>query len=167
MNEAMNELARDYAFLTVLLFVVFFLLGLFAAFARSEDIPVERKALLTKRELEAFRNLCSLFPNHHIAPQVAMGAIVQTERSLASARKTSVRNTFDRKIVDFVVLHPQTGKIEFLIEIDDWSHNASKDARRDAITKAAGYRTIRHPAGAKVDRISLEATIRQALAPTA
>lgn len=138
-----------------------------AASGRDSDLPVEPKRLMTARELEAFRHLRSLFPNYHVAPQVAMGAIIQTRSGLGSSLRTKIRNEFDRKIVDFVVVEPETGKIAFLIEIDDSSHRADKDSRRDAITKAAGYRTIRHRAGAKVDRASLQATIRQALEPVA
>lgn len=126
----------------------------------NKSLPVRAKALLTQRELQAFHHLQALLPHLHIAPQVAMGAIVEQEPRLDRSDAFKVRNRFDRKIVDFVAFEPITGKIAFLIEIDDSSHNTARDAERDAITESAGYITIRHPARAKVTHAAIAATLR-------
>ena len=97
-----------------------------------------------ERHLNLSARLCSRF--------------VTAEQS--TQRGEVCRNRFDRKIVDFVAFEPITGKIAFLIEIDDSSHNTARDAERDAITESAGYITIRHPARAKVTHAAIAATLR-------
>jgi Protein of unknown function (DUF2726) len=55
----------------------------------------------------------------------------------------AARNRFAQKIVDFVVVTRETAEVVAIIELDDRTHSAAKDARRDAMTASAGYRTIR------------------------
>ena len=48
--------------------------------------------------------------------------------------------------VDYVVEDRASGRIMLLIELDDRTHNASKDRDRDQLTARAGYTTVRLPA---------------------
>ncbi|MGO7251533.1 hypothetical protein ACCS63_34945, partial [Rhizobium brockwellii] len=60
-----------------------------------------------------------------------------------------------------VVQDRNSGAIVALIEVDDYSHNAAHDAKRDAMTARAGYTTLRIPGRTKPTL----ANVRQALAP--
>jgi very-short-patch-repair endonuclease len=46
-----------------------------------------------------------------------------------------------------------------LVELDDWSHDESRDALRDAMTDAAGYRTIRIPGNPRPTAESVRAAV--------
>ncbi len=72
-----------------------------------------------------------------------MGALLDAPRVLGRRRHISDRNAFSQKIVDFVVQDRASGRILALIEIDDHTHVPAHDRARDAMTSAAGYRTIR------------------------
>ena len=80
-------------------------------------------------------------------PQVSFGALLM-------AKTRAVRNTFDRKIADFVVC-TKAFDVLAAVELDDSSHrgNEAKDARRDALLKAAGYRVLRYARIPDVDRV--------------
>ena len=83
-------------------------------------------------------------PRHRIMAQVAMGALLQAaEASSWQAKFTRYR--FAQKIVDFVIVSRRTGEVLAIVELDDYTHDFFKDMKRDAMTSAAGYRTIRIP----------------------
>lgn len=69
--------------------------------------------------------------------QVSLGA-------LPSSRSRASRNTFDRKIADFVVCD-KAFQVLATVELDD-SHWGSKarDTARDLLLTAAGYRVLRY-----------------------
>lgn len=107
------------------------------------------KPFMTRREQAALAALEQVLPMYRIHAQVAMGALLKVP-SVPGRRVTPADwNPFARKIVDFVVEDPTTGKVVALIEVDDGSHDAVKDRERDTMTARAGYRTLRIPAGAK------------------
>lgn len=101
-----------------------------------------RKRFLTEPETRVLGFLETALPQHRVMTQVAMGALVsagETDRRRALA----TRNRFSRKIVDFAIVTRDTAEVVALVELDDSSHSPLKDAKRDAMTAAAGYRTIR------------------------
>jgi len=57
----------------------------------------------------------------------------------------SLRNRFDRKVADYVICARNTFQVVAIIELDDRTHDykKEKDAERDAMLNAAGYRTER------------------------
>lgn len=117
--------------------------------AGSKTPQVQAKPLLTKREREALIAIEAALPGHRIYPQVAMGALMTTKPRLDKKVSTSTRNRFAQKIVDFVAEDRHSHEL-LLIEVDDRTHKSAKDKERDAMTAAAGYRTVRVPAGAKL-----------------
>lgn len=134
----------------LLVAAAFIVLVLVLASGRSSGaLPVEARQLLTKREREALSALEAALPHCRIYPQVAMGALIKVKSGLPAKKRASVRNRFAQKIVDFVVEDRQSGEL-LLIEVDDRTHDAAKDRQRDAITVAAGYRTVRIPAGTRL-----------------
>ena len=90
-----------------------------------------------------------------------MGALLQVPHRLSRILSCADRNSFPQKIVDFVVQDRNSGAIVALIEVYDYSHNAARDAERDAMKARAGFTTIRIPGRPKPTL----ANVRQALAP--
>lgn len=126
----------------------------------ENQLPLAPKPLMTKRELTVLPLIEAHFPNCRVHAQVAMAALIKLKAGVDKKKRTSVRNRFDRKIIDFVVEEKQTGEIVAIVELDDKTHNATKDAARDAITAAAGYKTIRIPAGTRLTYAAVGAILR-------
>jgi very-short-patch-repair endonuclease len=95
------------------------------------------KRPLTEREQAMFFRLQQAFPDHVVMPQVAFSALL-------SATTVQSRNTFDRKVADFV-LCTKAFEVVCAIELDDASHRSkgAKDAARDKMLSAAGYTVAR------------------------
>lgn len=107
------------------------------------------KPLMTQRERAILVQIERILPAYRIHAQVAMGALLMAPSGPGRRHAHSDRNAFAQKIIDFVVEDPATGLIVALIEVDDRSHASGKDRARDAMTGAAGYRTLRIPAGTR------------------
>jgi len=84
-----------------------------------------------------FFRLTATYPQHVVLAQVAFSALVDT-------RDRPTRNTFNRKVADFVLCDKSFAVIA-VIELDDKSHRGREatDADRDAILVRAGYRVLR------------------------
>ena len=118
------------------------------------------KSMLTLNELEFLGRLEAAAPEFRICPQVAMGSLLEpgVPRNQGQAYMR-LRSMFAQKIVDFVAQNRESGEIVAIIELDDRTHNAAKDARRDTMLASAGYKTVRWASAAKPD----VAAIRSAL----
>lgn len=104
---------------------------------------VRPKLLLTPPERRFLSILEDALPECRIYVQVAMGALIEPARGLSQRDRMRVRGRFSQKIVDYVIEHAANGEIIALVELDDRTHSAAADRSRDAITQAAGYRTVR------------------------
>lgn len=138
-----------HALLPILLIgvVVFFLLAGRAnqrGSARKGDSSTRyvRRRLMTAREFQFFGALRAALPDAVIHSQVAMAALIDVEGGTRAAR-----NSFDRKIFDFVVCRAD-GDVLYVIELDDKSHGSEKARRRDSvkdsIAHAVGLRVLRY-----------------------
>ena len=103
---------------------------------------IQRKRLLTPNEVEFLFRLQRALPSHHIFPQVSFAAFLTDDGKLSKKSSWAVRAKFDRKIADYVVCD-QNFAIIALVELDDRTHVAAADRHRDALTRAAGYQTLR------------------------
>jgi len=141
--------------LPLLLILAFWLL-------KPDAYRYEGKPLLTRNELDFYRTLRQAFADYdvEIFPQVAMNAFIKPARGESGKRYSAARGTFAQKHVDFLVCDADTLEILVIIELDDRMHSASRDAARDAITRAAGYTTLRFHSRRKPDA----AEIRQLFA---
>ena len=85
-----------------------------------------------------FTRLKEAFPHHHILAQVAFSALITHDQM-------NMRNQFNRKVTDFVVLDRDYNVLA-IIELDDPTHigKESEDAERDAMLLEAGYQVIRY-----------------------
>lgn len=130
-----NELIRSIQPLPI--FLVAFLIAAVAATRRgSKESPSARKPL-TNREQAMYFRLQSALPEYVVLAQVSFGALLK-------AKSFAARNTYDRKIADFVVCS-KAFEVIAVIELDDASHNnkQAQDGKRDQLLQKAGYKTMR------------------------
>lgn len=90
---------------------------------------------MTPNEVEFLYRLERALPQYRVFPQVSMGALI-------GADTYQQRMQFAMKIVDFVICRLDMSVV-CIIELDDATHNPLKDLQRDALTRKAGYTTIR------------------------
>lgn len=93
--------------------------------------PYRAREILTANERDMFARLAKALPEKHVFPQVAMGALVTVAPAMGEAVGRAIRARFDRKIVDFVVVDRDTFDVEAIIELDDRTHDRTRDAARD------------------------------------
>lgn len=129
--------------------------------ARAGVPPVKGKPLMTDREVKFCRLLRHAAAPLHVAPQVAMAAIV-THADWLMRAPYAVRSRFDRKMIDFLLVDDD-GKVRLIVELDDRTHDVTKDAARDAITARAGHSTLRVIGVTARDPYLLKAAIDGAL----
>lgn len=116
-------------------------------------VPLKPRKPLTDNEQPMYFRLRETFPEHVVLAQVAFSALL-------TASNRAGRNTFDRKVADFV-LCTKAFEVVAVIELDDSSHKgrAASDAARDRLLTTAGYRVIRF------QRTPDVAALRTAIAP--
>ena len=129
--------------LLLLVVVLVFLAALAVAIqakrgAGANRSPITRRPPLTKREQSMHFRLVQSLPEHVVLAQVAFSALL-------SAKTTPTRNTFDRKVADFVVCS-KAFEVVAVVELDDATHKGREgaDAKRDALLTSAGYRVLRY-----------------------
>jgi hypothetical protein len=125
---------------------------------------IQRKPLLTPNETEFFHRLQRALPSYWVFPQVSFGAFMTDDDKLARNARWSVRAKFDRKIADFVVCERGSLRIVALIELDDRTHEVAADRKRDALTKAVGYQTLRFQSSQKPTEAQIGDLFRHARA---
>jgi MYXO-CTERM domain-containing protein len=125
---------------------------------------IQRKPLLTPNEAEFFHRLRRALPDYAVFPQVAFGALLADDGKLSGNARWSVRARFDRKIADFVICDRRTLAVIVLVELDDRTHDPRADRQRNAITRAAGYQTLRFQSQQKPTDAELAELFRHARA---
>ncbi len=140
-----------------LIFIVFVIAAI-GLIAQALLKPVARKArgaitprqLLSVREQSMFHRIKTVWTAGHVMTQVSMGALL-------SAKDRATRSTFDRKIVDFVLVN-QAFDVVAVIELDDSSHAGKEetDRARDALLQKAGYETLRYASIPDRDRLEAD-----------
>lgn len=97
--------------------------------------------IMTGNEAEFFNRLVRANPQGYVFPQVAMSALIAPTVRNASARLTAFRR-ISQKRVDYAIY---TDKLELIciVELDDRTHDARRDAERDELMLSAGIPTLR------------------------
>lgn len=156
-----------FLFVLLLGLVVIFVLVVALLMAGSKrSVPLKRKDFMTRNELEFWRLLVPAAAPLNVGPQVAMSALLTTVTGLEKSDRTSARNSFDRKCVDFV-LFDGAGVVHLIIELDDSTHKVDKDNARDKLTESADYRTLRVRRRDAANADVLASLIKAKLAPAA
>ncbi len=156
--KQISELFPLVIFLVVVLGIASAVLG-----PIGSDPKLKPKPFMTEAETAFYRRLREAAAPFNVAPQVAMAAIVTTADG-TNGKRLGTRNTFDRKIIDFV-LFDDHGRAQLLVELDDRTHRAEKDAARDRMTGRAGYTTVRLRGSEARDVSAIRAKLSAALAP--
>lgn len=114
--------------------------------------------LLSVPEQELYRRLITALPDHIVLAQVAFSQLITVE---GGNREENFRKfgTARQKVADFVICD-KSFKVIAVIELDDSSHSAPKDEKRDEIIREAGSKTIRwratkQPVGEEIRRLVL------------
>ena len=96
------------------------------------------RPVITALESQMFLRLKQAFPHYHVLAQVAFSALITSEHY-------NIRNKFNRKVTDFVILD-QEMQVIAVVELDDPSHIGKEleDQKRDRMLKEAGYRVQRY-----------------------
>lgn len=121
------------------------LLAANCAARRGQARPgVRARQLLTGNEREFYGRLRrALGSRFEVVPQVAMGALMEVALPRSHPQFWAVREQFSRKIVDYVVCERRTMRVVAAVELDDHTHDAERDRRRDALMAQAGIPTLR------------------------
>ena len=139
------QLAAGQPIVTGLIVLILLLLlatGLFKKL-RPWQSYLRPQPILTPNEREFYHRLTRALPNHPVFPQVAFSALIAVDGQISGRQQFAIRRRFGWKYADFVICRPYTLDVLLLIELDDRTHDAGSDRQRDAITKAAGYQTLR------------------------
>lgn len=102
------------------------------------------KSLLTRNETEFFGRLRAALPDYAILPQVALRAFIKPAAGYNTRAYWRQLARIGSKHCDFLICTPETLSVIAIIELDDRTHDRDRDAIRDRMTAAAGYRTIRY-----------------------
>ncbi|WP_171406185.1 DUF2726 domain-containing protein [Acinetobacter baylyi] len=96
------------------------------------------RPVITTFESKMFFQLKQAFPQYHVLAQVAFSALITSDQY-------KVRQQFNRKVTDFVILNEKLIVIA-IIELDDPSHldKVEQDRLRDQMLNEAGYRVLRY-----------------------
>lgn len=130
--------------------VALVVLGLYLLNRKMASTPKEaprRRLPLNKVEQAMYMRLREAFPEHVVLAQVAFS-------SLLTARHRRTRDTFDRKVADFV-LCTKAFEVLAVFEMDDLSHRDNTDhhAARDLLLTDAGYAVLRYKTAPSVEEI--------------
>ncbi len=104
----------------------------------NRDQQYYAKRPITAFEQKMFTRLKTTFPQYHVLAQVAFSALI-------TSNNFKVRNKFNRKVTDFVILNQELDVIA-IVELDDPSHigKEQEDALRDEMFHQAGYKVLRY-----------------------
>lgn len=102
-----------------------------------------QKQPLTANESEFYYRLKRALPDYEVLAQVAFSAFVKTGLPETDPQFWEEFDKYSRKTADFVVCRPKSFDPVAVIELDDRTHDAAKDARRDALLAKAGIKVLR------------------------
>jgi very-short-patch-repair endonuclease len=125
--------------------------------SRPKAPAYRKRAVLTPNEVEFHGRLARALAGLHVCPQVAMHALIEPTALNSQTRLRDFRRV-SQKIVDFAVFDAQWA-IVLVIELDDRTHVASRDAVRDSYMSAAGIRTLRYQSRAKPSEAQIAADV--------
>jgi hypothetical protein len=116
-----------------------------------------RHTIMTENEREFYGRLLAACPDCQIWPQVPILALVRPDAKEGSRAFWMAFKRISNTRVDWVVV--QDMEVVAIIELDDRSHDARKDAQRDRILKSCGYRVIRFNSSRRPDPRQIQEAI--------
>ncbi|MEE1657849.1 DUF2726 domain-containing protein [Microvirga sp. CF3062] len=108
-----------------------------------------RAAIMTENEREFYGRLLAACPDCQIWPQVPILALVRPDAKEGSRAFWMAFKRISNTRVDWAIV--QDMEVIAIVELDDRSHDARKDAQRDRILKSCGYRVVRFSSSRRPD----------------
>lgn len=117
----------------------------------SRSLPIQKKPILSNHELAFAGKLSEAIADQNfvVCPQVSMSAFIEVLPNTDPKVRSHTRNRYAQKYVDFLLVDDDANAI-LIIELDDRSHVAEKDKKRDEMTLQAGIKTLRLRNGYKI-----------------
>lgn len=100
-----------------------------------------RATIMTENEREFYERLLAACPGCQIWPQVPILALVRPDAKEGSRAFWMAFKRISNTRVDWAIVKDL--EVLAIVELDDRSHDARKDAQRDRILKSCGYRVVR------------------------
>jgi hypothetical protein len=122
--------------------IVLLALALIVALIWARRVRYRRMPIMTANEREFYQRLLKAFPDCEIWPQVPILALLRPEAKEGSRTFWVAFKQISNMRVDWVIARNM--EVIAVIELDDRSHDAKRDARRDQILKSCGYRVLRY-----------------------
>jgi hypothetical protein len=108
-----------------------------------------RHSIMTDNEREFYQRLLAACPDCQIWPQVPILALVRPDAKEGSRAFWIAFKKISNTRVDWVVVRDL--EVVAVVELDDRSHDARKDAQRDKVLKSCGYRVVRFSSSRRPD----------------
>ncbi len=104
--------------------------------------PYRCKPIMSENEKEFFGRLCVALPGCFIFSQVSMAGLIEPGVSAGDPSYLPAFRKISQLRIDYVIYDANLALV-CVVELDDRTHNARKDADRDAMLRSAGIRTVR------------------------
>lgn len=101
-------------------------------YVNKKIYPYKRVNLLTKRELDFYQNLkplCDRY-NLHIIAKIRFADLVEVDNNMTK-EYNKYFNSIKSKHIDFALTNPENMEIQYLIELDDRTHERYDRIHRD------------------------------------
>jgi hypothetical protein len=108
-----------------------------------------RSTIMTENEREFYERLLAACPDCQIWPQVPILALVRPDAKEGSRAFWMAFKRISNTRVDWAIVRDL--EVLAIVELDDRSHDARKDAQRDRILKSCGYRVVRFNSSRRPD----------------
>jgi hypothetical protein len=108
-----------------------------------------RQSIMTENEREFYQRLLKACPDCEIWPQVPLLALIRPDAKEGTRTFWLAFKLISNTRVDWVIA--QDMQVLAIVELDDRSHDAKRDAKRDQILKSCGYRVLRFPSKGRPD----------------
>ncbi len=125
------------------------LLMLALVLARFRKPRYRRQPVMTANEREFYGRLVAACPDCQIWPQVPILALVRPDAKEGSRAFWMAFKRISNTRVDWAIVRDL--EVLAIVELDDRSHDARKDAQRDRILKSCGYRVVRFNSSRRPD----------------
>ena len=132
----------------------------------------QQDALMSPAELKFFRALeAAIGANYRLFSKVRLGDVVQPKRGTDRSAWQSAFGVIKSKHVDFVACDPNDMSFQFVVELDDKSHErpdrAARDVKVDDALAQAGIPIFHFPAKGAYSIQEIQAKIFETPAPRA
>ncbi|WP_262267529.1 MULTISPECIES: DUF2726 domain-containing protein [Microvirga] len=116
-----------------------------------------RAAIMTDNEREFYQRLLAACPDCQVWPQVPILALVRPDAKEGSRAFWMAFKKISNTRVDWVVVRDL--EVVAVVELDDRSHDARRDAQRDKVLKSCGYRVVRFSSSRRPDPRQIQAAV--------